>query len=90
MVRKYTRETEMSYGDEVVKNAVSVQTPGGKTENSISEKPPLGIMPYRVWRSQRAEALLEAMLRYVRAGKTVPHEWRAELESQLAGPPEEA
>jgi hypothetical protein len=36
---------------------------------------PLGIMPERIWKSYRIEALRQAIKRYIEAELTVPEEW---------------
>jgi hypothetical protein len=49
-----------------------------------AEKPPIGIMPRKTHDSLRARNLLDAMLRYSKANKTIPIEWLEELK-QLDG-----
>jgi hypothetical protein len=49
----------------------------------MSDYPPIGLMPKRYWedqmKRQRLADLLEAVARYIAAGKPVPQDWRAEL-----------
>ena len=47
------------------------------------EKPPLGLRPAHVIENERAIEIAEAMLRYLKAGKLVPEEWRNELNERL-------
>lgn len=42
-------------------------------------KPPLGLTPRHIAETGRVTDILEAMLRYVKAGKAVDREWLAEL-----------
>ena len=43
------------------------------------KKPPLGITPRSIHDRHRACHILNAMMRYSRAGKTIPLAWRQEL-----------
>ena len=43
------------------------------------EKPPLGLMPEKIWREQRIEEIVDAMHRYIEAGKDMPDDWMKEL-----------
>ncbi len=43
------------------------------------EKPPLGIKPRTLVEHQRALELCEAMVRYLKAGRTIPPAWVREL-----------
>ena len=38
-------------------------------------KPPLGVMPRKMWNSQRQKDLSDAMVRYLEAGMKIPVEW---------------
>jgi hypothetical protein len=53
------------------------------------EKPPIGLMPKYVWQQkvqhERLLDVLNAVLRYSLAGKTIPEEWLAELGTLLPG-----
>ena len=42
-------------------------------------KPPLGIMPEKIWKQKRAFDLIECVARYSTAGMPVHNEWLAEL-----------
>jgi hypothetical protein len=42
-------------------------------------KPPIGLMPKKLWEDQRANDLCGAIQRYVDAGRTIPMEWVDEL-----------
>lgn len=44
----------------------------------MSEKPPLGLMPERIWKLHRLGDVKEAMLRYIDANIQVPVEWSNE------------
>lgn len=51
-----------------------------------SIKPPIGIIPKKLWQEQRLSELAAAIIRYLDAGKFPPEEWLDEfdeLESQL-------
>jgi len=48
-----------------------------------SPKPPIGIMPERIWVQRRTLDLLGAMSRYVEAGLPVDPEWIFELERHV-------
>ena len=50
----------------------------------FGSRPPLGLKPRRNSEDERLAEVLDAMARYVRAGKAVPGEWREELEELLA------
>lgn len=43
------------------------------------KKPPIGIIPECLWLEQRANALMEAIERYLEAGECVPAQWPDEL-----------
>lgn len=47
------------------------------------EKPPLGIMPKKIWIEQRMKVIGRAMFRYLEAGKEIPEEWKDEYVSHL-------
>lgn len=38
-------------------------------------KPPLGVMPRKMWDKQRQKDLADAMVRYLEAGMKIPAEW---------------
>lgn len=38
-------------------------------------KPPLGVMPRKMWDKQRQKDLADAMARYLEAGMKIPAEW---------------
>lgn len=42
-------------------------------------KPPLGLMPRKLWEEQRLIAVAQAMERYNAANMTIPNEWHEEL-----------
>jgi len=44
----------------------------------IPEKPPLGLTPAYIWKSERQSEILEAISRYVDAKKDIPYQWIAE------------
>jgi len=44
-----------------------------------STRPPLGIMPYLIWKEHRKSELMEAIRRYLNAELKVPPEWITEL-----------
>lgn len=39
------------------------------------KKPPIGLIPERIWKTQRFEDVTEAIQRYLDAGFVVPDEW---------------
>jgi hypothetical protein len=48
-------------------------------------KPPVGIMPYKVWIDKRIATLHSALVRYNEAGMVVPPEWLTELKLHTQG-----
>lgn len=50
---------------------------------SNNSKPPIGIMPKKIWDYTRMENLKEAIYRYCEAGKEVPFEWIDEYNSLI-------
>ncbi|MFW5438109.1 hypothetical protein [Paenibacillus apiarius] len=46
-------------------------------------KPPLGIMPKRIWIEQRCKEITDAIQRYIEAGHTIPIEWVMEYNELL-------
>jgi hypothetical protein len=38
-------------------------------------RPPLGVMPEKIWKSKRMQDLYDAILRYMQAGYPIPEEW---------------
>ena len=49
----------------------------------VEGKPPLGLTPRHIADAGRVTDILEAMLRYVKAGEAVDREWLAELIEKL-------
>lgn len=47
------------------------------------KKPPLGLMPKKIWEKIRINELLAAMRRYSEVNKPIPIEWISELEEYL-------
>jgi hypothetical protein len=45
----------------------------------MCNKPPLGIIPEDIWKSQRKEELKKAIARYKQEELEVPYEWYQEL-----------
>ena len=45
----------------------------------MCNKPPLGIIPEDIWKSQRKEELKQAIARYKQEELEVPYEWYQEL-----------
>ncbi len=47
------------------------------------ERPPVGLRPRDIWRrtvsKERGQEVLEAIMRYARAGKPIPPEWLEEV-----------
>ena len=41
----------------------------------MEEKPPLGLIPYDIWREQRMQDIRQAMGRYAGANMDIPKEW---------------
>lgn len=52
-------------------------------ETQQFERPPLGLTPRHIADEARITDILEAMLRYVKAGEAVDREWLAELIEKL-------
>lgn len=46
-------------------------------------KPPLGIMPHKIWVELRVQDLLEAMKRYSESNMVIPREWIEELQQLI-------
>jgi hypothetical protein len=44
-----------------------------------TEKPPIGLEPRFIWNGVRQVAICEAMIRYIRGGRSIPIEWAEEL-----------
>lgn len=44
----------------------------------MTERPPLGLMPKRLWEEQRMGEIAAAVARYREAGMDVPMEWMLE------------
>jgi hypothetical protein len=51
-----------------------------KPDHVYEEKPPIGLKPAKIWREERIDEIMEAMLRYAEAGKSIPGEWVIELD----------
>jgi len=49
--------------------------PSKDATDSKAEKPPLGLMPASLFYEDRANQIIEAMNRYIQAGKAIPLEW---------------
>jgi len=49
--------------------------------SSRQAKPPLGLMPRKVWMEERLGEVCDAIDRYQKAGVAVPMEWYRELVS---------
>ena len=47
------------------------------------DKPPIGLTPQYIWKSQRIEDILSAMERYSEVKKPIPIEWVKELKQLL-------
>ncbi len=56
----------------------------GKKITVITERPPLGVMPFKLWNEQRKKDIEEAIIRYVLSEKKIPNEWIAELQTLTA------
>ena len=50
-----------------------------------AEKPPLGLMPYWMFREKRICDIFAAMRRYSEHEKPIPFEWISEMEAYFAG-----
>lgn len=50
-------------------------------KKTTKPKPPVGLRPKHVLNELRAIEILEAMTRYVNAGKCIPNEWINELDN---------
>jgi hypothetical protein len=44
-----------------------------------SEAPPIGILPEKLWISERFSELADACNRYVEAGRPIPDNWKHEM-----------
>ena len=60
----------------------SGQTYPSKDAVSENGKPPLGLIPAFVRAHVRVDQILNAMIRFTRAGKAIPKDWIVELEIQ--------
>ena len=49
--------------------------PCSTTTQTDNEKPPLDLMPRKLWNEQRMRDIFDAMERYAAANKPVPLEW---------------
>ena len=47
--------------------------------NERNKKPPLGVIPEDIWLEQRAIAVAEAIIRYLKDSTPVPIKWTEEL-----------
>lgn len=47
----------------------------GTVKNITFEKPPLGITPRKFWIEHRMEHIIDAMNRFLQAGKEIPVKW---------------
>ena len=45
------------------------------TRSTEAIKPPLGVMPRKMWDKQRQKDLADAMFRYLETGMKIPAEW---------------
>ncbi len=54
-----------------------------RTSAPTTKKPPIGLRPKSVVARDRVVEILDAMKRYVEAGKGVPDDWREELDGWL-------
>jgi hypothetical protein len=48
------------------------------------EKPPLGLMPRKIWNQIRFKELVDAIDRYIKAKKDIPYEWIAEYNEYIS------
>jgi len=46
-------------------------------------KPPVGLLPEKIFEQSRVESILDAMQRYVQGGHHIPIEWVGELRKRL-------
>ncbi|MDQ6481606.1 hypothetical protein [Dyadobacter sp. LHD-138] len=56
---------------------------GSNKSSGSSERPPLGIMPRKIWEEQRISVLMETISQYLKSGKLVKEEWVYELNELL-------
>ncbi|MCK9576618.1 MAG: hypothetical protein M0R51_11900 [Clostridia bacterium] len=54
---------------------LSPSKPIQPTHVTTQEKPPLGIMPARLFYEERTNQIIEAMNRYIQVNKPIPNEW---------------
>lgn len=52
-------------------------------DEKIPPKPPIGLKPYYVWRSERIGEIVSAMERYAAASVPIPLSWVKELKEHL-------
>lgn len=57
-----------------------------KDGKPTEERPPLGLMPKKLWDAQRMRDIYDAMERYAVAGKAVPLAWVQELRNIEVNP----
>ena len=65
-----------------VSKCYKVKAPGANLEitNPVTpRKPPLGIIPHRIWVEERIDELQGALRRYDEASKPIPMTWVSEL-----------
>jgi hypothetical protein len=48
------------------------------------DKPPLGVIPKKLWSERRLKELSEAMYRYISVGSRIPEEWVKEYNQILS------
>jgi hypothetical protein len=77
-----TQEKRISV-EQLVQNVVA-DNPGAKEVVEVRVASPIGLRPKALAEAARILEILEAMHRYVQAGKKVPYEWQDEISDLLA------
>jgi hypothetical protein len=87
----FEEENETQCGEDHPKFSVRCNRPKGhggkhKTESGsflwetpAAVKPPLGLMPHKMWIEHRIGGIVDAMARYRAVNKAIPQEWEDEL-----------
>jgi hypothetical protein len=83
LVSEWTDEHDRVRNELAAGPAPSLPVP--PPEPASPKKPPLGIMPRKLWVEKRIREINEAMTRYFATDEPVPDEWLVELRDHLNG-----
>lgn len=70
---------KVGYDNWLLVDGSCIQGDVHNAELPCSSKPPLGVMPKKLWEEKRAKDLCEAIQRYLDNGRVIPKEWVDEL-----------